>query len=161
MNLLNLSKVRLGTVASWPRWLRPRLHPARATPRVEQAVVVGEAPLAAAEGTGPASGTAPAEAIEADPGTAVPASTAAASQEAGTREAGTQEEQDYSAIYGDEYNPVADPTLPPGVQMPVSYDPWEKFKPQLHPSTTRWTVPSPAPWHAPTSRWYRARCVWA
>ena len=44
----------------------------------------------------------------------------------------TAAEDDYSAIYGDEYNPVADPTLPPGVEMPVSYDPWEKFNRSMH-----------------------------
>ena len=44
----------------------------------------------------------------------------------------TAAEDDYSAIYGDEYNPVADPTLPPGVEMPVSYDPWEKFNRNMH-----------------------------
>ncbi len=44
----------------------------------------------------------------------------------------TAAEDDYSAIYGDEYNPVADPTLPPGVEMPVSYDPWEKFNRGVH-----------------------------
>ncbi len=49
-----------------------------------------------------------------------------------TARAETPAEDDYSAIYGDEYNPVADPTLPPGVQMPVSYDPWEKFNRNMH-----------------------------
>lgn len=45
----------------------------------------------------------------------------------------TPAEDDFAAIYGhDEYNPVADPTLPPGVQMPVSYDPWEKLNRKTH-----------------------------
>jgi phospholipid-binding lipoprotein MlaA len=45
----------------------------------------------------------------------------------------TSAEDDFTAIYGhDEYNPVADPTLPPGVQMPVSYDPWEKLNRKTH-----------------------------
>ena len=44
----------------------------------------------------------------------------------------TTAEDDYSAIYGDAYNPVADPTLPPGVVMPVSYDPWEKYNRKMH-----------------------------
>lgn len=44
----------------------------------------------------------------------------------------TAAEDDYSAIYGDEYNPVADPTLPPGVELPVSYDPWEKYNRKMH-----------------------------
>ena len=42
-------------------------------------------------------------------------------------------EDDFAAIYGqDEYNPVADPTLPPGVEQPASYDPWEPFNRQMH-----------------------------
>ena len=45
----------------------------------------------------------------------------------------TSAEDDFAAIYGqDEYNPVADPTLPPGVQMPASYDPWEKLNRKTH-----------------------------
>jgi phospholipid-binding lipoprotein MlaA len=45
----------------------------------------------------------------------------------------TAAEDDFAAIYGeDEYNPVADPTLPPGVQLPVSYDPWEKLNRKTH-----------------------------
>ena len=45
----------------------------------------------------------------------------------------TPAEDDFTAIYGhDEYNPVADPTLPPGVQMPKSYDPWEKLNRKTH-----------------------------
>ena len=45
----------------------------------------------------------------------------------------TAAENDFSAIYGqDEYNPVADPTLPAGVELPSSYDPWEKFNRRMH-----------------------------
>jgi phospholipid-binding lipoprotein MlaA len=45
----------------------------------------------------------------------------------------TAAEDDFAAIYGqDEYNPVADPTLPPGVEMPKSYDPWEKLNRKVH-----------------------------
>lgn len=45
----------------------------------------------------------------------------------------TQAELDYAAIYGEEvYDPVADPTLPPSAQMPVSYDPWEPFNRRMH-----------------------------
>lgn len=45
----------------------------------------------------------------------------------------TAAEDDFSAIYGqDEYNPVADPTLPPGVELPKSYDPWEKLNRKVH-----------------------------
>ena len=45
----------------------------------------------------------------------------------------TQAEQDYEAIYGgQDYNPVADPTLPPPAQLPVSFDPWEKWNRKVH-----------------------------
>ncbi len=37
-------------------------------------------------------------------------------------------EEDFALLYGNaEYNPVADPTLPPSVQMPEIFDPWEGF----------------------------------
>ena len=45
----------------------------------------------------------------------------------------TQAEQDYNAIYGgQDYNPVADPTLPPPAQLPVSFDPWERWNRKVH-----------------------------
>ena len=58
------------------------------------------------------------------------AALAAAGTEAETT--ATAAEDDYSAIYGDDYNPVADPALPPGVEVPVSYDPWEKYNRKMH-----------------------------
>lgn len=52
---------------------------------------------------------------------------------AGANGAPTSAEDDYAALYGsDPYNPVADPTLPAGVQAPQSYDPWEKFNRKVH-----------------------------
>ncbi len=48
-------------------------------------------------------------------------------------QAPTAAEDDFAAIYGqDDYNPVADPTLPPGVELPASYDPWEKYNRKMH-----------------------------
>ncbi|HJR73758.1 MAG TPA: VacJ family lipoprotein [Luteimonas sp.] len=45
----------------------------------------------------------------------------------------TSAEQDFDALYGNqEYNPVADPTLPPGVQSTAVYDPWEKYNRRMH-----------------------------
>ena len=44
----------------------------------------------------------------------------------------TQAELDYALIYGEPYNPVADPSLPPSAQMPASYDPWEPFNRRMH-----------------------------
>jgi len=45
----------------------------------------------------------------------------------------TQAEQDYDAIYGgQQYNPVADSTLPAPAQLPAAYDPWEKLNRKVH-----------------------------
>ena len=45
----------------------------------------------------------------------------------------TEAELDFAAIYGQPaYDPVADPTLPAPVQMPVSYDPWEAWNRKVH-----------------------------
>ena len=63
--------------------------------------------------------------------TAEPTSVATATT-AGETAAPTGEEQDFAAIYGQDYNPVADPTLPPEAQQPVSYDPWEKLNRKVH-----------------------------
>ena len=50
-----------------------------------------------------------------------------------TGSAATAAENDYAALYGsDPYNPVADATLPAGVTVPQSYDPWEKFNRKVH-----------------------------
>jgi phospholipid-binding lipoprotein MlaA len=60
------------------------------------------------------------------------ASVAGAVDSVGASPAATDAEDDYSAIYGDDYNPVADPTLPAGVDLPASYDPWEKYNRKMH-----------------------------
>ena len=47
----------------------------------------------------------------------------------------TAAEQDYDALYGasaQDYNPIADPTLPPPAELPASYDPWEKLNRKVH-----------------------------
>ena len=49
----------------------------------------------------------------------------------------TEAEQDFAAIYGDgeipqEYDPIADPTLPAPATQPTSYDPWEKLNRRVH-----------------------------
>ncbi|RMH90905.1 VacJ family lipoprotein [Lysobacter pythonis] len=42
-------------------------------------------------------------------------------------------EDDFNALYGHpEYDPVADPNLPPGVELPSSYDPWEPLNRRIH-----------------------------
>jgi len=62
------------------------------------------------------------------------AAAAAPPATAQTSSAPTQAEQDYDALYGDgqAYNPVADPTLPPAAELPVSYDPWEPLNRRVH-----------------------------
>lgn len=45
----------------------------------------------------------------------------------------TQAEDDYNSLYGvPQYDPLADSTLPPGVEQPTSYDPWEKLNRRVH-----------------------------
>jgi phospholipid-binding lipoprotein MlaA len=52
-------------------------------------------------------------------------------------QAPTQAEHDFAAIYGNgfasqDYDPVADPTLPAPVVAPQSYDPWERYNRKVH-----------------------------
>jgi len=47
----------------------------------------------------------------------------------------TDAERDFNALYGNgqqDYDPVADPTLPTAVEMPGAYDPWEKYNRKMH-----------------------------
>ncbi|MEO7930135.1 MAG: VacJ family lipoprotein [Lysobacter sp.] len=44
----------------------------------------------------------------------------------------TDAEFDFEALYGNAYNPVADPTLPASAQMPGVYDPWERYNRAMH-----------------------------
>ena len=96
--------------------------PATTTLPPAETLVVGEAPVAETVELPPPVATTPEE---------VPA-VAITAEVQDTATTATAAEDDYSAIYGDTYNPVADPTLPPGVQMPVSYDPWEKYNRKMH-----------------------------
>ena len=89
--------------------------------------------------------TAPAEAIapatEASPVVAgtesAPADATTAASAAAPEQVPTEAEQDFAAIYGhsfagQDYDPIADPTLPAPVVAPQSYDPWEKYNRQMH-----------------------------
>jgi phospholipid-binding lipoprotein MlaA len=87
-----------------------------------------EAPAAAAQ-------PAPADAATAAPQTAPSAdATTATPQAAQSADPRTEAEQDYDALYGasQDYNAVADPTLPPPAELPISYDPWEKLNRKVH-----------------------------
>lgn len=73
--------------------------------------------------------TAPETAPQAAPATAQDP----AAQPQDPNAAPTAAEQDFDALYGSqEYNPVADPTLPPGVESTAVYDPWEKYNRRMH-----------------------------
>jgi len=122
MNLLRISiVVVLAVLASACATTKP----SASTAPPAETVVVGQTPEAA-----------PLEAlVPADAGTdASGIATAAETTTPATPTRGeTAAEDDFAAIYGqDEYNPVADPTLPPGVEMPKSYDPWEKLNRKVH-----------------------------
>ncbi|MET1163363.1 MAG: VacJ family lipoprotein [Pseudoxanthomonas sp.] len=132
MNLFHLSNIRLGTlvIAAALASACASTKPATVASAPAASVVVGEAPCvpAPAEASASAGDADPAAVVEVGAGTLDDPGTAPAA----TTDTVTAAEDDYSAIYGDEYNPVADPTLPPGVQLPVSYDPWEKFNRKIH-----------------------------
>jgi phospholipid-binding lipoprotein MlaA len=115
MNLLRIATVFV--LAALATACASTPHATSKAPPAET-LVVGEAAPAPAETTPVATAS---EALPATPPIAVP----------GAGE--TPAEEDFATIYGeDEYNPVADPTLPPGVQMPASYDPWEKLNRKTH-----------------------------
>jgi phospholipid-binding lipoprotein MlaA len=100
------------------------------TPDVQRpadAVVPAEAPAMGEEATPDPQTQAPTV------GTSAPSSGAPQAPPAGDATQPTQAERDYEAIYGNqEYNPVADPTLPPPAALPTSYDPWEKWNRKMH-----------------------------
>ena len=119
MNLLRIATVVvLAALAS----ACASTKPAASTAPPAETLVTGEAPAAApVETAAPVADAAEPEALSASPPAAVPTG------------GETSAEDDFAVIYGqDEYNPVADPTLPPGVEMPKSYDPWEKLNRKVH-----------------------------
>lgn len=73
--------------------------------------------------------------MNADDGAGTIAEVAASPEPAA--QAPTEAEQDFAAIYGngelpEEYDPIADPTLPAPATQPVSYDPLEKLNRRVH-----------------------------
>lgn len=91
------------------------------------------APAATTPTRTPAAVPAPAPSAPALPGANVTAPAAAPATATPASDAPTQAEQDYDALYGNQdYNPVADPTLPPPAQIPASYDPWEPMNRRVH-----------------------------
>lgn len=68
------------------------------------------------------------EAAEPPPATAAVEPSAADDQR-------TEAERDFDALYGSpaqEYDPVADPTLPAPASVPGAFDPWEKYNRKMH-----------------------------
>jgi len=66
---------------------------------------------------------------------ATPPPAEAAEAAAATDDPRTDAERDFDALYGNpqqEYNPVADPTLPAPANVPGGYDPWEKYNRKMH-----------------------------
>jgi phospholipid-binding lipoprotein MlaA len=117
MNLLRIATVAV--LAALATACASTPHTASSAPPAETVVVGETASAAPTEATPPVA--------IADQASPVTPPSAVAETDA------TPAEDDFAAIYGhDEYNPVADPTLPPGVQMPVSYDPWEKLNRKTH-----------------------------
>ena len=78
-----------------------------------------------------------ADPTDAAPPTA-PVDEAAASQDVPPRSSDpadptrTEAEDDFDALYGSEYDPVADPTLPAPAQVRGAYDPWERYNRRMH-----------------------------
>jgi phospholipid-binding lipoprotein MlaA len=95
-----------------------------ATPRATTAASLPAPPPPAAVAAGDPAAPAQAPASAARPvdsATGNPAATPAATR---SSDAPTQAEQDY--------NPVADPTLPPPAELPASFDPWEPLNRRVH-----------------------------
>ncbi|MDR6674705.1 VacJ family lipoprotein [Xanthomonas sp. 1678] len=118
----------LGACAGAPKRTPPPPQAAVATPEAIPADTAAADDARAAEAATQAA--AEAQAAQA------PAAGEAMAAAAGTPPTGgaeTSAEGDYAALYGgDPYNPVADPTLPAGVAVPQSFDPWEKFNRKVH-----------------------------
>lgn len=112
--------VSAGCASQAPRSEAPPQAPVAAAPAQAATGSVVEEANAAATGDTPAAADSPV-AAPADPQD--PAATAAAP---------TQAEQDFEAIYGTPYDPVADPTLPAPATMPPSHDPWEPLNRRVH-----------------------------
>lgn len=73
--------------------------------------------------------------VAANPGETEDGQATAPAETQGMAQAGdprTQAEQDFDALYGAPYDPVADPTLPSPAAMPSSYDPWEPLNRRVH-----------------------------
>jgi phospholipid-binding lipoprotein MlaA len=76
----------------------------------------------------------PADAADAEPTPVKPAA-AEADADASTKPTEpTDAERDFNALYGSgqDYDPVADPSLPSPASVPGTYDPWERYNRSMH-----------------------------
>jgi phospholipid-binding lipoprotein MlaA len=113
---------------------------ADAAKRAASAAAEAEAAaIAAANASNPsvsAEGSTPAEAAAEVLAASEAASTAgAAAADTGQADPRTDAERDFDALYGaqsQEYDPVADPTLPAPAALPTIYDPWERYNRKMH-----------------------------
>jgi phospholipid-binding lipoprotein MlaA len=110
------------------------LSSASSAPTADDSRAAAPAMVAPADAAVTAATPAPvAAAGVAAPVDASPAPAPADTAPAGTLDQPTQAEQDYNALYGNQdYNAVADPTLPTPAELPVSYDPWEPLNRRVH-----------------------------
>ncbi|WP_363799651.1 VacJ family lipoprotein [Lysobacter firmicutimachus] len=102
---------------------------ARALAMADSAAVAAGESAAAAEQTEPA---APTPAAAGTDSNAPPPGTTGTT---GTDDPRTDAERDFDEIYGvqpQEYDPVADPTLPAPANVPGAYDPWERYNRKMH-----------------------------
>ena len=77
----------------------------------------------------------PAEVAAASEAASNAGAAAAAAADTGQTDPRTDAERDFDALYGvqsQEYDPVADPTLPAPAALPTIYDPWERYNRKMH-----------------------------
>lgn len=94
------------------------------TPAVaDQAPVAGEASTSAVDAPGAA-----------EPASADAVADAPPAGDIGPSSGPTDAERDFNALYGNgqDYDPVADPSLPSPAQVPGTYDPWERYNRSVH-----------------------------
>ncbi|MEI2457309.1 MULTISPECIES: MlaA family lipoprotein [Lysobacter] len=105
--------------------------------------MAGSAAVAAGESAAAAEQTEPAAPTPADASATVDPAASAAGIDSnapppattGADDPRTDAERDFDEIYGvqpQEYDPVADPTLPAPANVPGAYDPWERYNRKMH-----------------------------
>ncbi|MGY1426067.1 MlaA family lipoprotein [Lysobacter sp. A289] len=123
--------------------INPRLDKDAATlcgPVLALALAVGAVGCASTPAAQPAATPAPTvvtggvatPAVATDSATVTAVEATAISRPASEEPRPTQAELDFAAIYGQPYDPVADPTLPEPARIRGAYDPWESYNRKMH-----------------------------